>query len=179
MFVLRRRLRRISTWLCRKSWRQWHKSYSTALGNSRSRWAWTLSLSLWKLHLTRPCFCGQKWHIFDKFLKIKNTVTCFLCQFVSLFDHVKQIPKVFIGRSQALDVVSHSDEEDGTAIDVFAAKSVLSWLMDLVDDGFIGGDLVRSVVFVPLDPLFPHFDGLFSVELAGDWEPGDGVDVGV
>lgn len=76
-------------------------------------------------------------------------------------------------------MVSHSDDKDRTAIDVFATESVLSGLVDLVDDEFISGDLVRSVLLIPLEPFAPLFDGFLTVEFTGNREAGDGVDVGV
>ena len=51
--------------------------------------------------------------------------------------------------------------------------------MDLADDSFVCADLIRPVVFVPLDPLAPLFDSLFPIELSCDGEAGDGVDVSV
>lgn len=51
--------------------------------------------------------------------------------------------------------------------------------MDFVDDGFICGDLVRSVFFVPFDPFAPLLDDLLSIELSGNRKPGDRINVGV
>ena len=76
-------------------------------------------------------------------------------------------------------MISHSDDENGTAIDVFTAKSVFSGLVDFVDDGFIGGDPIRPVLFIPLDPLAPLFDGFLAIKFSGNREAGDGIDVGV
>ena len=51
--------------------------------------------------------------------------------------------------------------------------------MNLSDDVFLLRDLVGSVVLVPLDPVAPHLDDLVLVELTGDAETGNSMDVRV
>ena len=53
-------------------------------------------------------------------------VTCLFCEFVALLDHVEKVSEVLCGSGEAFDMVSHSDHEDGTAIDVLTAEPVLS-----------------------------------------------------
>ena len=65
-------------------------------------------------------------------------------------------------------MVSHSDDEDGAAVDVFSTESVLSGLMNLVDDRFVGGDLVGPVLLIPLYPLAPLLDGFLTVKLTSN-----------
>lgn len=106
-------------------------------------------------------------------------VTCLLGELVPLLDHVQQVAEVLVGRGEALDMVPHTDHQNGTAVDVPATEPVLSRLVDLLDDRLISRDLVRPVVLVPLDPLAPLLDGLLPVEFSSDREPRDRVDVGV
>lgn len=76
-------------------------------------------------------------------------------------------------------MISHSDDKNRTTINIFPTESVFSRLMDFVDNRFICSNQVRSILFIPLDPLAPLFDSLFPIELSGDWKPCNSVNVGV
>ena len=65
-------------------------------------------------------------------------------------------------------MVAHSNHKNGTAVNVFATESVLPGLVNFVYDRFVGSDLVRSVLLIPLEPLAPLLDGFLTVKLAGD-----------
>ena len=78
-----------------------------------------------------------------------------------------------------LDMIAHPNNKNGTALEVFATKPVLTGLMDFVDDRLISGDLIWPVLLIPLDPLAPLFNSFLAVEFPCDRETGDGVDVGV
>lgn len=43
------------------------------------------------------------------------------------------------------------------------------------NDFLVLGNQVRSIILVPLNPIFPHFYDFFSVELSSYTEPGDCV----
>ena len=40
-------------------------------------------------------------------------------------------------------------------------------------------DQIRPIVLVPLDPIFPHLNDLFPIELPGNAKSGNGVVVGI
>jgi hypothetical protein len=92
---------------------------------------------------------------------------------------MKKISEIFFSSSQTFNVISHPYDQDWTAIDIFSTKSVFPRLMNFPDDGLISGNLVRSILFVPLYPLVPLLNNFFSVELPGDGESCDGINVGV
>lgn len=76
-------------------------------------------------------------------------------------------------------MVFHSDDEDGAALLINTAVSVLAGSVNFMDDFLFLADLVRAEALVPLNPLLPHFVDLLLLELPGDAEPGHCVDVRV
>lgn len=72
-------------------------------------------------------------------------------------------------------MVSHSDNKNWATIDIFATKSVFSWLVDFSNNGFISADFIGSVFLKPFNPLTPLFDNFFSIKLSCNWEPCNGV----
>lgn len=76
-------------------------------------------------------------------------------------------------------MVFHPNDEDGAALLIDPAVSVLAGSVDFVNDFLLLGDGIWLEALVPLHPVFPHFVHLVFLELSCDAEPGDGVDVGV
>jgi len=76
-------------------------------------------------------------------------------------------------------VVPHPDHQNRAAPLVEPTISVLARGVDLRDDLLTLRNLVRSVVLIPLDPVFPHLNDLLPLELPGNAESSDSIDIGV
>ncbi len=78
-----------------------------------------------------------------------------------------------------LDMIPHPNHKNGTALEIFTTKPVLTRLMYFVDNRLISGNLIRPVLLIPLDPLAPLFNSLLAVEFPCNRKARDGIDVGV
>lgn len=76
-------------------------------------------------------------------------------------------------------MVSHPDNQYRRTTLIESAESVLAGGMYLGDDVFALCNLVRPVVLIPFDPVFPHLYDLFAVKLSSNAEASDGIDIGV
>ena len=76
-------------------------------------------------------------------------------------------------------MVLHPDDEHWTSSLIFTAEPIFSRGVNLSNDLFLFGYFVRSIVFVPFDPVPPHFDDLFLLKLSSNAESGGSVNVGI
>ena len=51
--------------------------------------------------------------------------------------------------------------------------------MDFRNNFLFLADLIWLVVFIPFDPLHPHFNNLFLLELSGNRKSGHSIDIGI
>ena len=76
-------------------------------------------------------------------------------------------------------MVSHSDDQDRASSFIIATEPVLAGCVNFRNDLFLFGDLVRPVIFIPFDPILPHLDYLFLLELTSNTETCNCMNVSV
>jgi len=76
-------------------------------------------------------------------------------------------------------VILHSNDQDRTSCFILAAVSIFARSVNFPYDLLLFRYLIRSVIFIPFDPISPHFDDLFFFEVSGYAESSCGVYVGV
>ena len=76
-------------------------------------------------------------------------------------------------------MVPHSDDQDGASSFIIATEPILAGGVNFRDDFFLFGDLVRPVIFIPFDPIPPHLNDLFFLELSSNTETCNCMNVSV
>lgn len=150
--------------LGRRMRHQAHRRLGETKDNNHWEWAWIFPYFSWKLNQIPPYFSYHKWHWADKFLnRIKDT--CFPGHSDPLFDHIEQIPQILISSCKPFNMISHSDDQNWTACLIITTKPVFPRSMYFLNNLFFFRDEIRPVILIPLNPIPPHLNDLFFLEL--------------